>query len=154
MHRQRGFSLLEIVVVIVLIAIMATVIAMSVTGGLDSARVRSASRDVAAALRYTRGQAIVHHEQRTLAFNVDERSYRMPDKEPVQLPRGMEMELLTAQSEMLSDGEGQIRFYPDGSSGGGRVTLIRGEARWEIEVEWLTGKVRLLDPADDRDARR
>ena len=148
MRRQRGFSLLEIVVVIVLIAIMATVIAMSVTGGLDSARVRSASRDVAAALRYTRGQAIVHHEQRAIAFNVDERSYRMPDKDPVQLPKGMEMELLTAQSEMLGEGEGQIRFYPDGSSGGGRVTLARGEARWEIEVEWLTGKVRLLDPSE------
>ena len=152
MRRQRGFSLLEIVVVIVLIAIMATVIAMSVTGGLDSARVRAASRDVAAALRYTRGQAIVHHEQRTLAFNVDERSYQMPDKDPVHLPKGMEMELLTAQSEMLDEGVGQIRFYPDGSSGGGRVTLMRGEARWEIEVEWLTGKVRLLDPneTDDR----
>ena len=151
MRFQRGFSLLEIVVVIVLIAIMATVIAMSVTGGLDSARVRSASRDVAAALRYTRGQAIVHHEQRTLAFNVEERSYRMPEKDPVQLPRGMQMELLTAQSELLSDGEGQIRFYPDGSSGGGRVTLIRGEARWEIEVEWLTGKVRLFDPNETAD---
>ena len=103
--------------------------------------------------RHRKRREQVFYSLRVYATNLKRNySYQMPDKDPVHLPKGMEMELLTAQSEMLDEGVGQIRFYPDGSSGGGRVTLMRGEARWEIEVEWLTGKVRLLDPneTDDR----
>ncbi|MGB8635652.1 MAG: type II secretion system protein GspH, partial [Rhodanobacteraceae bacterium] len=34
------------------------------------------------------------------------------------------------------------RFYPDGSSTGGRITVIRGQREWHINVSWLTGEVR------------
>jgi general secretion pathway protein H len=53
------------------------------------------------------------------------------------------MKLLTAQSELTEDGKGRIRFYPDGSSTGGRVTILRDTKEWRVEVAWLTGEVRL-----------
>jgi len=149
-RRTRGFTLVEVIAVVALIALAATVVAVSVGGGLSGARVRAASKDLAAALRYTRGQAIVEREQKTLLLDLENRSYTAPDREPVELPQGMEIRLVTARQELEGEGAGRIRFFPDGSSSGGRITLVRGEAEWQIEVEWLTGKVVLRDPAGEQ----
>ena len=42
-------------------------------------------------------------------------------------PQRLDLKLYTAQSEIVDDKRGAIRFYPDGSSTGGRVTLASGE---------------------------
>ena len=50
--------------------------------------------------------------------------------------------LLAACSEQDT---GAIRFFPDGSSTGGRVTLMVGERSYAVDVDWLTGRVRVLE---------
>ena len=76
----RNFTLLEMLVVIVLVAIAAAAVAVSVTSGLESARIRAASADLAAALRYTRAQAIVHGKSETLTVDVAARTYQAPGR--------------------------------------------------------------------------
>lgn len=126
-----------------LIAIVVGSVAFSFTRSMGGAKIRSSVKDVVAALRHTRGQAIVKGEEKAVAFDVDARTYQVPGKDPVALPDGLDMKLLTAQSEIAEDGTGRIRFYPDGSSTGGRVTILRDRKEWRVEVAWLTGEVRL-----------
>ena len=38
----------------------------------------------------------------------------------------------------------RVRFFADGSSTGGRVTLMVGERSYAVDVDWLTGRVRVL----------
>jgi len=144
----RGFTLVEILAVVALIALAATVAAVSVGGGLSGARVKAASRDLVAALRYTRGQAIVTREPQALRIDVEQRRYRAPKKDWVELPKDMTMKLFTARSELEEEGVGRIRFFPDGSSTGGHVDLLRGDATWRVEVLWLTGETSLREGAD------
>ena len=40
---------------------------------------------------------------------------------------------------------GDIRFNPDGSSSGGRITLADGSRRVAVGVDWLTGRVTVAD---------
>ncbi len=145
-----GFTLVEIVVVVALIGLTLGIVSVSVGEGLTGAKVRAASRDLAAALRYTRTQAIVKREAQVLTLDVDARSYTAPGRAPVELPRQMEMKLLTAAAEQVERGVGRIRFFPDGSSTGGHIELIRDTAVWGIDVAWLTGEVRLRDVSADR----
>ncbi len=42
------------------------------------------------------------------------------------------------------DGD-SIRFYPDGSSTGGRNTGSSGEGKYLVDVDWLTGRVSIAD---------
>ena len=62
------------------------------------------------------------------------------------LPDGIDITIETARQEQVSEGEAGIRFYPDGSSTGGNIQLSRGETVWRIDVNWLTGEVRLREP--------
>lgn len=144
----RGFTLVEILAVVALIALAMTLVAVTIGDGLSGARVKAASRDLIAALRYTRGQAIVKRESQALAIDVDGRRYRAPGKKWVDLPGKMDIELETARSEMEDESIGRIRFFPDGASTGGNVELSLGEAVWRIEINWLTGEVVLIDPKD------
>jgi general secretion pathway protein H len=145
---SRGFTLIEMLAVVALIALAVTVVSVSVGGGLKGAKVKAASRDLVAALRYTRGQAIVKREAKTLSVDVEKRRYRAPDKKWVELPQDMTMKLFTARSELEEEGIGRIRFFPDGSSTGGHIDLLRDDATWRIEVLWLTGEVSLREGAD------
>ena len=144
----RGFTLIEILAVVALIALALAVVSVSVGGGLKGAKVKAASRDLVAALRYTRGQAIVKREAQALSVDVEQRRYKAPNKKWVELPKDMSMKLFTARSELEEEGVGRIRFFPDGSSTGGHIDLLRDDAVWRIEVLWLTGKVSLREGAD------
>jgi general secretion pathway protein H len=142
-RRPLGFTLIEVVAVLILIAVVSSAAVFSLGRNLDGARIRAATRDLTAALRYTRGQAIVMHEQRALEIDVDARTYQAPGRKLVELPEGLDMKLLTAASEQTGDSKGLIRFFPDGSSSGGRITLLRNRYEWRIEIAWLTGEVRM-----------
>lgn len=144
-RRVRGLTLIEVVVVVALIAVGVTVTAFAVGGSLESRRVQSAGHDLVAALRYTRGKAIVTRAPQALELDVEARTYRAPERATVELPRGMEMRLLTAAMEQTGETSGRIRFYPDGSSTGGRIKLVRGGRAWDVEIAWLTGEVRMRE---------
>jgi len=128
-------------VVLVIVAIMATVVGVSISRSLTGAEIRAASRDLMAAMRYTRGQAILTRSEQTLEVDAEKRQYQAPGREPVTLPEGMDVTLLTARTEQTGEHAGRIRFFPDGSSTGGKVTLSAGRREWEVDVAWLTGEV-------------
>jgi len=49
------------------------------------------------------------------------------------------------QKDLVDEKTGSIRFFPDGGSNGGRITLAAGERKFEVDVDWLTGRVAILD---------
>lgn len=144
----RGFTLLELVVVL---AIAAVLFALALPAGSrqrDHAEMASAARTVAAALRATRSQAIT--VGRPAAFAIDVGSARFGAagaRSAEQLPRGTQVALVTAETERRGDTTGLIRFYPDGSSTGGGVSLSRGGDHFEVLVNWLTGGVSIHEQA-------
>ena len=143
--RANGFTLLEMLVVIALIGLAAVAVSVSVTNGLASARVRAASSELAGALRATRAQAIVHAQEQV--FDVDTRanSYNGAKHHDVALPKGLKVSITSAKEDRPNDHTGRIRFFPDGSSTGGRITLTAGQREWHVNVSWLTGQVRVVD---------
>ncbi|MBD8526452.1 GspH/FimT family pseudopilin [Pseudoxanthomonas sp. CAU 1598] len=126
-----------------MLAVLTVVVASVTTGGMAQARVRAASKDLVAALRYTRTQAIVKREPQFLTLDVERRAYQAADRDWVELPKEMELAMTTAAQEVVEEGVARIRFFPDGASTGGHVEVIRGEAVWRIDVSWLTGEVRM-----------
>ena len=72
----RGFSLLELVLVLGLLALTAAMAVPSILGGLDDARAVVAARHVAALARLTRVQAATRSTRVGLRFEHDGATYR------------------------------------------------------------------------------
>ena len=141
--RLGGFTLIELMAVILLLAIAMTAVTFSFSKSLHTAKIQAASRDLVAALRYTRGQAIVKGQQQVLVLNLDDNSYTAPGKSAVKLPKDMTLRLTTAEQEVVGNNAGGIRFFADGSSTGGHISVLMDRREWRINVAWLTGDISL-----------
>ncbi len=144
-RRSRGFTLLELLLVLVIAAAGYALVARVGAGGMSGAELRAAARAVAAGLRDARGTAIARQEPATLTLDLENRRMAVSGGRDRALPRRLDLKLYTAQSEIVDDKHGAIRFYPDGSSTGGRVTLAAGERKLLVDVDWLTGRVSIKE---------
>jgi general secretion pathway protein H len=143
----KGFTLFELLVVLVLLALIAAVSAPYLSKGLGRAEAKGSAQDVAAALRRARSKAVVRNADVVLTVDVNQRSFRIAGAEPHDLPAALKIELFTAQTEQISDDVGNIRFFSDGSSTGGEIVLGNGRSKFHVQVDWLTGRVSVIDAA-------
>lgn len=145
---RRGFTLIELMVVMVVAAAALGLVMPHFGAALSGMELKGAARDVASGLRYARGRAIALQGETAVVIDLENRSYRIEgagDDRVHDLGRNTELHLVTGRSEVRGDREGAIRFFADGSSTGGRLTLEAGNRGFVVDVRWLTGKVSILD---------
>ena len=141
--RTRGFTLVEIMVVMVIIALVMGLVATSMSRSISGAQARAASRNLVASLRYTRARAIIDKKERVFQVDTENRSYQAPGRKQVTLPKGVEVSITTARSEFTSESVSGIRFFPDGGSTGGHIELLVNEREYRVNVAWLTGETHM-----------
>ena len=146
-HRSlgRGFTLLELLVVLALATLLIALIPPLISAALPGVELKSSARKVAAGLRLAREEAIRHGRDVAMIIDLEDRSYQVEGPfRRVSLPKGVELSLDVAENEMGNDQRGAIRFFPDGGSTGGRVTLARSGSGWQVGAQWLTGRVEII----------
>ena len=143
--RGSGFTLIELLVALAVLGLALVLIAGYKPPWSRGLGLRATAAELAAGLRLARSEAIVNN--RPVAFDLDlvGHRYRVGTGTPRHLPADLSFELLTISGEALNGREGDIRFNPDGSSTGGRISLADGRRRIGVGVDWLTGRVSVAD---------
>ncbi len=143
---QGGFTLIELLVVLLIMGALITLAPAAFHRIAPGLEMKAAAREVAGALREARGQAIRGNRETAVLIDTERKLYRVgPGGRGRALSAALQVSLVTAASERLDDTQGRIRFFPDGTSTGGRVTLSRDERKFDITVDWLTGLVAISD---------
>lgn len=138
----QGFTLLELIIVLLISVLGFAVIGSNISSGNQSTRLKSAARDIASALRYAHGQALMARKPVSVAISLADNSYRISNRPKIyHLDTEIDISLTVAEEEFTEDQEGSIRFFGDGSSTGGRVILELGNLVQTIDVNWITGAV-------------
>ena len=138
----HGFTLLELMVVIVIIGAVLALSPPLFSAGVTAAEQRSVTRAVAQTLRFARSEAIANRTDVGVEFNLEERTYQLPGgKKRGKWPSTIELGLTTTEAETVDPKHGYVRFYSDGGSTGGRVTLKYKEREYRIDIGWLNGRV-------------
>ena len=145
-RRVRGVTLLELLIVLSIMAILAAIVVPIFGGGVSTGELKGATRELAAGLRVARSEALATRKETRVMLDLEGRTFQVErDARTHTLPRQVELKLFTAQSDLVNEKIGAIRFFPDGGSNGGRVTLTAGERKFNVDVDWLTGRVAILD---------
>ena len=145
-RRSRGFTLVEILAVLVIGAMIYALFLGVPLRGSGIADLKAAARTVASGLRQAQTTAMATRRDALLTIDLEAREFQVTGIDSSRnLPRDLEISLYTAQQEVTSEKKGSIRFYPDGSSTGGRITLAAGERKYLVDVDWLTGRVSIGD---------
>lgn len=148
---RTGFTLIELVVVLAIMALVFLIAAPRVGFVSPQTELKVGARELAAALREARSRAIVSNREVVFSLDLEGHRYAISgDKTAHTLSRNIDLLLYTAQQERVGQSSGNIRFFPDGSSTGGHVALSAAKNSYRVAVDWLTGRVQIEDGAPSK----
>jgi type II secretion system protein H len=156
--KDRGFSLIELLVVMILISLSLALVAPSLSRFSRTAELKGAAQRVAAILRNSRSEAVNKGKIYQIVFNPQSREVRVHSTEPSEekddrkedsvpektylLPEGIQMKGDPATSSSSASELPPIEFYPNGGSNGGAIFLDSpNRLGYRIQVHFLTGMV-------------
>lgn len=140
---RAGFTLIEMLIVVTLIAAISALLMATIGGGMDGLRLRSAAKELVAELRHARAQAMAKGEVQRFVIDPAKRHWTGAEGRSGELHKKLSVVFIGARELQPRRGEGAIVFFEDGASSGGRIQLRQGNAAWNIDVAWLTGEVGL-----------
>jgi general secretion pathway protein H len=143
---QRGMTLIELIIVMVIIAIGATLTAPNIGGWLTNYRLRSATRDVVSIMRVAQMKAVSNNTSYRVAFDTVNESYIIQYQDtggawvteggPQTLPTGVKFNTTFA---------GNITtFSPNSRAMDGSITLNNNKGSIKtVRLLGLTGRIRI-----------
>jgi general secretion pathway protein H len=141
---QQGFSLLEMVCVIAIIALVAAVLLPMVPRQTSRPRLQAYAMQAATLLKSDRSAAIRGGVDVATLVDPHARAIRAgASREMLQLPDDVRFDALLPQSCRQRAALSVISFFPDGMSCGGTIALSRLGTAYEIRVNWLTGRIEM-----------
>lgn len=148
MKRAGGFSLLEMILVMALIAAASLLAMAAFGGGMQGMKLRAGAKDIAAQMRFARAVAISSGQPQDVIIDPSGRHWQGARGRSGDLPSVGEVVFTGARASQFapgahSEGKGTVRFFPDGAATGGRVRLLANGGGWDVDVGWLVGDVRL-----------
>jgi len=139
---NRGFSLLELILVLMVMALSTSIVLPNIEKKLEERTIRVSALGLAAVARHIRGRALDQGVPQRLVINVSQNSYRGEGESEVSLPPDVKFANVVG-GETVNPGVRQFVFFPNGSSYGGAIALqgVQRAASYSLRFEPLTGKI-------------
>lgn len=142
---EHGFTLLEMVCVIALVAMVAAVLLPLVPRQTSRARLQAYALEAASLLKSDRNAAIDRGVDVSTLVDAPSRAIRAgASGQLVRIPDDVRFEALLPQSCRQRAALSTISFFADGMSCGGTIGLSRLDSSYQIRVNWLTGRIELV----------
>ncbi|MEO5671889.1 MAG: type II secretion system protein, partial [Ramlibacter sp.] len=142
MRAQRGFTLLELLVVFAIVALLTALVPLAYDRLRESSQYRDAVRGVLSELRQARYRAVAEGREVHFTVNLAEGTYGAEGRPPKPLPQPLRIRTTVADIELQAGQSAGIRFLPSGGATGGTVEILRpGGAGVRLTVDWLSGAV-------------
>jgi general secretion pathway protein H len=140
--RQHGFTLVEVLAVLVVLAIAAGLVGVRLGARHGGEVLQAAAYELASRCRAARSGAIRRGSDQTIVIDMANRLVTAgDDAPPLRIAEEISIFSETSAMERRSRDVVGIRFFANGASTGGKVRLATGKRAYEVRVNWLTGRV-------------
>jgi general secretion pathway protein H len=137
--REAGFTLIEVIAVMLIIALVASLV-VTMMPGTGRAGLKALTLQTAALLRRERLGAMMTGRERGVSLDGERRILVGEGGDAVALPPDVALDILGIDA-LRAGRLAVVRFHPDGASTGAVLKLSREQTEYEIRVNWYTGGV-------------
>ena len=141
---KRGFTLIELIVVMVLLGILLAIAAPSMLRWRESAQIKGVARDILGGLRQARSMAVALTQDVTASLNLDSRVFSYNG-----VTRVLSSDVAIAadnDTSLVSTGTKVTTFHPQGSCSDPIYIRVNNDQNLEIQIDSMaTGLARLQD---------
>lgn len=159
--RNKGFSLIEMMIVLVLVGLSIALVTPSLSRFSKRVELKTSAQKLSGILRFSRNESVQKGRVFQVLFDPDSRMVRVramegegpgnggKEEPKIQekryvLPSGIQMGEVKIPSPEFSSDLPTIEFYPHGGSNGGTIVLeLQGQKGYRIKVHFLTGLVEI-----------
>lgn len=175
MKKASGFTLLELLVVLVIISLSSALVVPRLAGSMSNLNLTTACKRVAASLRYAGTRAAAEKIPYSAVFDfqkggltiADSRYFTEesadailedPEKEgyvpkTYLLPPEVIVEQASRGELKADTGSFEVTFFPSGSCSGGEIILANKHGRrYTLSVDFITGSVRIREGGTEEGA--
>lgn len=154
--KHRGFTLIELMLVLFIIGLGIAFIAPTVANSLVNVRLKSATKQLSTVLRYARSKAVSNKKTVQVFIDIDNASYsaQVPSSEDLgeglfgatAFPADISFKEVKIGEDVLTSGKMQLLFYPKGNTSGGEIVLENSRGRiYKITIDPIIGKVKIVN---------
>lgn len=153
MKKKAGFTLIELMVTIAVLAILTGIAGYQFLSGLPERRVLSASRDLYAGLQEARSKAVTRGEKITISFNTGDGSYTISDSDGDQIAEHTFPDFIDLYEITPGGGDDSYTFdtrgMKTGDSGRVRIEYYKsGPVKRGVRVT-QAGGISLIEESDE-----
>ena len=142
---EHGFTLLEMVCVISIIAMLAAVLLPLLPRHTSRSRLQAYALEMATLLKADRNAAIRRRADVSTLVDAPSRAIRSGfTAQTIRIPDDVRFDALLPQTCRQRAALSTISFFADGMSCGASIALTRLDMAYEIRVNWLTGRIEIV----------
>jgi len=141
MEKEKGFTLLELVIVMFLITLLMSLAAAFFANTLPASKFSASVREIAAMMRHAKALAQITGETQTVTIDMDAGRYRIGDTVGKAVPEGAHIKIIDPHEGEIDRGTYRIDFSPAGGIEGGTIVLWNEKKTATITIDPIAGPV-------------
>jgi general secretion pathway protein H len=140
---ERGFTLLELMLVILLAMLILGLTTLFFARTLPSGRLNAAARELSATVRSARALAQISGERQSLVLDLDAGIYGIEGRGEKKLPREITLKVIDPLTGPVEQGTFTMVFDPTGFMSGATLELATTKRAIRIQTDPVVGAVTL-----------
>jgi prepilin-type N-terminal cleavage/methylation domain-containing protein len=140
---ERGFTLLELIIVMLLSTLILGLSALFFARTLPSGRLNATAREMSAMIRYARSFAQISGERQSIVLDLDAATYGIAGKGEKKLPREVTLKVIDPLSGPMQEGTVTMVFEPTGFMSAATIELSTSNRAIRLQTDPVVGSVTL-----------